>query len=76
MPHTTTQLPFIRDAIKTAHWEARAMEIEEMLDDLCDHISPPGSMNLTEADVRYNRLHRELCDTYQTLFLRYKSLVK
>ncbi len=71
-----TALDCIRDAIKTAELEVRALEIEEALNILCDHISPPDCLNLTKIDMRYNRLHRELCDIYQSLHLRYRSLAQ
>lgn len=69
-------ISFLQDALKTAELEARAIEIEEALDVMCDHIAPTTSLNLTEIDVRYRQLKIELCDIYQTLFLRYRSLAK
>lgn len=72
----TNDLAFLQDASKTAELEARASEIEEALDVMCDHISPTTSLNLTKIDVRYRLLKIELCDIYQTLFLRYRSLAK
>ncbi len=66
----------LQEAIKALYLEARAEEIEETLDVLCDQISPIDSLELTPIDVEWRKLKIELCDIYQSLALRCRRLIK
>ncbi len=67
-------LNLILETANTAELETRAEKIENILDVLCDAISPIDAKLLTPEDIRYRQLHTELCDIYQSLFLRYRAL--
>lgn len=76
MTRSTSTPECLRKVSQIADWERRTDEIELLLDDLVDQLSPRDSLILRPIDVEFRILRDELSDIHNSLFLHFRELIK